>query len=411
MLDELRAAFAGRHLGTPEELDRLRRERPAVRVDGGTGPRTWLLTRREDAAAMLRDPRLSRVAPVASAYPAHAVEMLSGIDAPRHTALRRAVAATFSTGAVEQRRPGIEADAARLLDGLLDRGGPADLYAEFCLPLATRATWRITGLPEEFQKDNVRWTYGYLGMTEFTPAACASSAAAQAQLVAAVVDAKRRCPGDDLISALLARPDVPEADLSVLVASLHVSGHVKTAVQLASALLVLLRRPDLLARLRAEPALVPDAVEEVLRFAPVPQVTHSRYATGPMRLAGVDLGRGDTVFAAIASANHDERGCPEPHRIRLDRTAPVSLTFGHGKHSCLGAVLARTLLHVGVGAFLARSDRLRGTAGPAELPWLDGFLARGPIGLPVVVAPAAGSVRPDEGGFPAPSGGIASGTR
>jgi cytochrome P450 len=166
---------------------------------------------------------------------------------------------------------------------------------------------------------------------------------------------------------------------------LLVAGHETTVNLIGNGVLALLEHPDQMERLRAEPALLDTAVEELLRYAGPVAVSTERYAREDVALAGVTIPRGSLVFAVIASANRDERQFPDPDRLDVAREPNRHLSFGLGPHFCLGAPLARLEARVAIGALLRRVANIRLGTAPGSLRWRRGLALRGLESLPLVV--------------------------
>jgi cytochrome P450 len=218
----------------------------------------------------------------------------------------------------------------------------------------------------------------------------------------ALIEAKRRDPADDLLSALIAaRGDadrLSEAELVSMIFLLLVAGHETTVNLIASGMLALLLNPPELARLRADPALTSGAVEELLRYVnPVSNATF-RCAAEPVELGGVRIGPGDAVFVSLSGANRDPARFGAPDRLDLGRDTAGHLAFGHGIHYCVGAPLARLEAEIAFTGLLARFGGIRLAVPPESLRWRPSSLIHGLESLPVRLAPA-GAAEP-AGGIP-----------
>ena len=209
-----------------------------------------------------------------------------------------------------------------------------------------------------------------------------------------LIAAKRRDPADDLLSALItARDDadgLTEAELVSMIFLLLVAGHETTVNLIASGMLALLLNPGELARLRAEPALIGGAVEEMLRYVNPVSTATFRCAAEPVELGGVRIGRGDAVFVALSGANRDPARFGHPDRLDLGRDTAGHLAFGHGIHYCLGAPLARLEAEIAFTGLLGRFARLELAVPPESLRWRPSMLIHGLESLPVRLDPARG---------------------
>jgi cytochrome P450 len=203
-----------------------------------------------------------------------------------------------------------------------------------------------------------------------------------------VIRRRRREPGDDLISALLAQAPggtaLSEIELLMFVQLLLVAGNETTTNLIGNAVQALLDHPDQLELVAAEPGLVPELVEEVLRFdAPIQMVF--RTATSECEVAGARIPKGATVAALLGSANRDERRFPDPDVFDVRREPRGHLGFGFGEHFCLGAALARLEARAALEALVPRLARLE--RADAQREPIDSFLVRGPKRL--TLRPAA----------------------
>jgi cytochrome P450 len=168
---------------------------------------------------------------------------------------------------------------------------------------------------------------------------------------------------------------------------LLIAGYVTTVSLIGNGMLALLRHPDQLDRLRADPSLVPEAIEELLRFDGPVNPGLARYALEDLEIGGVRIPRGDMVLLAIAAADRDPHRFPDPARLDVGTPDRGHLAFGHGIHYCLGAPLARLEGQVAFAALLARLPDLALAAREDELRWTGGGVLRGLRELPVTFTP------------------------
>jgi cytochrome P450 len=203
-----------------------------------------------------------------------------------------------------------------------------------------------------------------------------------------LIEARRRTPGGDLVSELLG----PDAEGSVLsheelisfLFALLPAGVETTVYLLANTLVVLSDRPEERARVLANRSLIPRLIEEILRYEP-PGHSSLRLVTEETELAGVRLPRGAIVVVLLASALRDEGHFPQADQFLMDRERSSHLAFGHGVHYCLGALLARLEARLGLEALFSRIQDFSRTS--AELTWSPSLIARGPLALPLHLAP------------------------
>ena len=372
---------------------RLRARRPVTPVvlPGGTG--TWLITGYAEARAALADPRLSKHMPgwhpePDSIFAALDLHMLNS-DPPDHERLRKLVNKAFTARRVQRLRPRISAITAGLLEDMSTRT-EADLLASFAFPLPITVICELLGIPAGDRDDFRTWSATIVSNAA-APEVFQAHATAMARYFVALLAAKRREPGDDLLSALIAARDeedsLSENELVSMAFLLLVAGHETTVNLIASGVLALLLNPAELARLRAEPALIGGAVEELLRYVNPVNHTTFRCAAEPVEIGGVRISRGDPVLVALSGANRDPARFGDPDRLDLGRDSAGHLAFGHGIHYCLGAPLARLEAEIAVSALLARFGSIS-LAVPAEsLRWRPSTLIHGLESLPVRLGP------------------------
>jgi cytochrome P450 len=379
-------------------LAELRESGPVHRLDGSTGVPVWMVTRYDDVLAALSDPRLSNDPHHASAL----TEVLRGdflsrsmigADPPEHTRLRRLVSKAFTARRVEGLRPRVQEITDALLDRITPRGS-ADLVAEFGLPLPITVIGELLGVPETDRERFREWTDEMLDRPFDPGSDLALVTAARERMhgyLADLVAAKRARPADDLLTDLVEATDEGERldtqELLAMTFLLLIAGYVTTVSLIGNGTLALLRHPDQLDRLRADPSLVPQAVEELLRFDGPVNPGLTRFALEDLEIGGVRIPRGDMVMLAIAAADRDPRRYPDPDRLDVGAVDPGHLAFGHGMHYCLGAPLARLEGQIAFTAMLTRLPGLALAAREDELRWTGGGVLRSLRELPVTFDP------------------------
>lgn len=369
-----------------------RGQRSVSRVRLFDGRTVWLVTGHAEARALLVDPRLSsdRENP---AFPVFArrlaattqrrVELL-GLDDPEHNVQRRMLIPSFTVRRAAALRPGIQEIVDRLLDAMVEQGPPAELVEAFALPVPSMVICALLGVPyadhEFFEAQSRKLLRGPAG-SDVEAARDALSA-----YFRALIERKRRDPGDGLLDELIARQlETGAVDLEELVRLaqiLLVAGHETTANMISLGTLTLLQHPDQLARLRAGGDGVPAAVEELLRFLSIADGL-SRVAVEDIEVGGVTLRAGDGVLLSTAVINRDGAACPSPDELDLGRGARNHVAFGFGIHQCLGQNLARAELEIALPALFSRLPDLRLAVPAEEIPCKPGDTVQGLIELPV----------------------------
>ncbi|MFC4607267.1 cytochrome P450 [Streptomyces maoxianensis] len=375
----------------------LREEGPVRRAVIAGGLETWLVTRYEDGLAALSDPRLSSDVHDASdprlleQLPAtERASLLSNMlrtDPPDHTRLRRLVSKAFTARRVAELRPRVQEITDRLLDDIVP-AGRADLVADFALPLPVTVISELLGVPVADRHDFQGWTDDMILRRAEQPDPAVVDTAWQHMrtYLTGLLEAKRARPGDDLLSALITARDeeqrLDEDELIAMAFLLLAAGYITTVNLIGGGIAALLAHPGQMEMLRDDPALLPGAIEELLRYDGPVSPGIARFAREDVSIAGVAIPRGATVLIASAIADRDPGQFPDPDDLDITRQDNAHLAFGHGIHYCLGAPLARLEGQVAIGTVLRRLPGLALAVPPGELRWRPGGL-RGPERLPV----------------------------
>ncbi|WP_188316642.1 cytochrome P450 family protein [Solihabitans fulvus] len=385
-----------------------------------SGIEAWLVTRYHEVIAALTDPRLVMSAPDVEAdlvrrgvlpkrfgtlFQRKAKTLVSS-DPPDHTRLRALVGKTFTARRVESMRGRAREICAGLVDEMTraaEAGEVVDLVDSFAFPLPVMVISELMGVPAEDREDFRRWSDAIVfdQGDEASIAAYTRAAASLDEYFGRLVEAKRVDPGDDLVSGLIAAHDsgdrLDEAELRTMLSLLLIAGHETTVNLIANGVLLLTRNPAQFAALRAQPALVPVAVEEFLRHVGPVAFSSMRFTTEDVRFGEVIVPAGEVVALGLWAADHDPARFAEPHRLDVTRGDNPHLAFGHGTHFCVGASLARMEAEVAIGA-LVRHFAAIGLAVPeAELRWRPAN-TRGPVHLPVRLSVARKAVEPSRSG-------------
>ncbi|UUU29708.1 cytochrome P450 [Streptomyces sp. CA-210063] len=358
------------------EYAKWRAEEPIRRVTiwGDNSP--WLVTRHEDARAVLADPRFSADATrdgfpgFRPQSPPRAPGQFFMMDPPDHTRLRRVLIPDFTFRRIEQLRPAIARICGELLDSITADGGTtADLVESYALPLPSLAICELLGVPYEDHDFFQRQARAFSSLASGPKEMLAARKALHTYL-GELLARRAREPADDLLSRL-ARDRVATGEVSApeavgIASLLLVAGHETTANMFPLAVVALLSHPDQLAALRADPGLWPGAVEELLRHLTVAHSGLRRIATEDVDVAGVRIQAGEGVVVALQAANRDPSAFADPDALDVRRGTTGHLAFGHGLHQCIGQSLARAELQIGLPALFDRLPGLRLTAPPED---------------------------------------------
>jgi cytochrome P450 len=343
----------------------LRAASPVFRppIPGYEGPGAVVLTRYADVEAVLRDPRFSvdrtrahLFRAFSDRFPRQLLEGPEGfrsmlmMDPPDHTRLRQLVSRVFTPRRVEERlRPRIAALVEELLGGARERA-ELDMMRDFAEPLPAIVIAELLGVPAEDHRQFKQWSSELLAegpARAFEPGARERTAALFQRLrdyMRGIVAERRKAPGEDLISGMIEaqqeRDALSEAELISTSLLLLIAGHETTTNLIGNGLLALLRNPDQLARLRREPGLLENAIEELLRYDSPVQAT-VRIATEDVAIGSAVIAKDAATIVLLGAANRDPAEFPEPDRLDLARENVRHLSFGLGTHFCLGAGLAR----------------------------------------------------------------------
>jgi cytochrome P450 len=265
------------------------------------------------------------------------------------------------------------------------------LLASFAFPLPITVICELLGIPVADRDDFRKWSASIIS-DAVSPEVFEADATAMVRYYRALLAAKRQRPADDLLSALITARDqgegLRENELVSMAFLLMLAGHETTVNLIASGMLALLLNPAEFARLRADPALIGGAVEELLRYvSPVNHATY-RVTAEPVEIGGVYIGAGEAVIVALSSADRDPSRYADPERLDLGRDSSGHLAFGHGIHYCLGAPLARLEAEIAFGGLLDRFGSMRLAVPVDSLRWRPSTLIPGLEALPVRLFPA-----------------------
>lgn len=356
----------------------------------------WVVTRYQDVRTVLASPHVRRNPEEAGrlfartmGYQRPAIggallgHMLNA-DPPDHTRLRALISKAFTMRRVERLRPVVERITDQLLDQIADQD-QVDLMATFCFPLPLMIIFELIGVPPEDREKFRQW-----GERQATPVSVAEAEALTDELTAyfeQLIARKRAHPADDLLTGLIQARDnddkLSDPELVAMAYLMIMAGFETTMNFLGNGLLTLLRHPDQLAEIRANPALLPQALEAFLRYDGPVIACMLRFTTAPVELRDVTIPADSFVLVNLTLANRDPERYADPDSFDIHRQVEGHLAFGHGVHYCIGAPLARMEGQVGIGRLLERFPNLSLAVPPEELRWLDITFLRSLTSLPV----------------------------
>lgn len=360
--------------------------RAAGRVVWNEVAHAWMVSGYDDCTALLTDTRAARQATRFSVAGALRPDVNFWFQAPTvsitegaaHRRLRAPLARHFTASAMRSWEPRVRATVDTLLTGLVDGRDHFDLDDFTRIPAIVVAG--LLGIPEERHEDFRRWSIIFLGNIRWgneTPEARAAMDAVIAEVneyLSEEIERHRRERPDDVLTAMIDIPDWSEAEIRAVALNLVLGGYDTTAKLLGSALVALEQHPEQRRRLTDDPSLIPNAVEEVLRWQGSAQAI-VRIVVEETELAGTPIKQGDAIYPLLGAANRDPSRWAEPQRFDIGRELKPNLAFAAGPHVCLAAPLARMEARLALEALLAASPdyRLR------DIDYGDAFFARGPV--------------------------------
>ena len=341
----------------------------------------WLLTRYDDVKSCLNDPRLNsgdRIVSLMKRLPptsrarfepllAHLNNMMSFRDPPDHTRLRRLSGPAFTPRVMNNLKPKIQAIVDELLNDLANKG-QFDLVNDFAFHLPAIVICEMLGIPRDDRNKMKCWSNDILGFLSAGTVTTETAEHAQEAVFAAtaylqgLVDDRRLCSQDDLMSVLIVAEDednkLDGSELIALIVQLFSAGFETTEGLIGNGMLALLQHPDQLQLLRENPSLIETAVEEFLRFDNSVQ-RQARVSNEDMELRGQRIRAGEYLALLIGAANRDPAQFPNPDRLDIARQGNKHVSFGHGIHFCLGGPLARIETQIAFNAILHRMPNIQ----------------------------------------------------
>ncbi|QRP48267.1 cytochrome P450 [Amycolatopsis sp. FDAARGOS 1241] len=364
----------------PREITALRAVRPVSPLAFPDGHEGWLVTGYDAVRRLMADTRFSSrqdlgVIHVPFETPGMPVQtepspqmpgVFIAMDPPDHTRLRRKLTGAFTVKRMKVLEEQIIEIAERQLDELAKLTPPVDLVKEFALPVPSLVICELLGVPYEDRADFQANSQQFLVKDQSLEEKMGALGALMGYL-GELVTRKRAEPGDDILSDLARHEDLTIEELTGAAFLLLLAGHETTANMLALGTFALLEHPEQLAELRADLELLPDAVEELMRYLSVVDINY-RYATEDIELGGELITEGSTVVVSLLAANRDPQRFENPDTLDIHRKARGQMAFGHGIHQCLGQQLARIEMRAGFAGLLRRFPDLKLAVPAAEVP-------------------------------------------
>jgi len=390
----------------PAEYAAMRADQPVTRVRMPSGQDAWLVTRHEDVRRLLTDPRVSAdrehpnlplteaVTPAGRRAIAAVGRSLIGLDPPEHGARRGMLITEFTVRRINTLRPYVQGVVDGLVDDLLAGPRPVDLVAALCLPVPSMVLCELLGVPyadrEFFQhRATVQVRRGV------APEERQKAGAELRSYLDRLITEKEANPSDDLLGRLIVRNREAATDddgggaspfdhdlLVGLAMLLMAAGHESTANMISLGVAGLLENPDQLSAIMSDPAAIPMAMEELLRYFAIVD-TMPRVAKADIEVGGVSVPAGDGLLIGFASANRDESVFPNPDTLDVRRGARHHVAFGYGVHQCIGQNLARAEMEIVFRTLFARIPGLKLAVPLHELPFKDDSSVYGLDRLPV----------------------------
>lgn len=371
-------------------------ECPLRRVKLWNGAEAWLMTRFDDVRAMLVNRRFSADI-TKPGFPAPVPQQAADsenelnktfvrMDPPQHSHFRRMLTGDFMVKRMDDLRPTILHVVDECLDEMERSGPPTDLVQSLALPVPSRVICEFLGVPYEdhafFEKQT-----SVIGSGNSTGEQMMDAYSALRGYLEHLTELKAKKPADDLVSRLVTdyeqTGELDRNDLVLMIQMLLIAGHETTANMISFGTFALLEHPEEMAKLRSDPALISNGVEELMRFLTIIPVGLPRLATEDVEIGGQLIKAGEGAIALLPTANYDAAEFPDPERLDVSRPIRHHVAFGHGVHQCVGQSLARVELQVTLGRLLERFPGLRLAVPAEEVPVRFDSFVDGLYALPV----------------------------
>jgi len=391
--------LADHSLELPKAYTQLQATCPVARVKMPYGGEALLLTRHADVVKATNDARrcgsiLSSDGdvPRQEVAPRTREGSLFTVTPERHNQIRRLVTQAFTVKHANEMRPGVVALTHRLIDEMVRKGPPADLYEDYAIKTPMAVICDLLGIPCEDEQLFREWARGLLSYT-------ATSEEQQqrwkhmVQYILPLIEQERAHPSKSVLGLLVKNREqgddvLTEQEMLSFALGLIAAGFETTSTSFTNSAFVLFQRPDLLEQLKArvdDEAAMASAIEEILRITRLGAGVRPRIVHEEIEFSGVRVPPGEVLMLSFAAGNQDPEVFPDPEVVNFDRTPNPMLSFGRGIHACLGQQLARMEMQVLWTTLLKRLPNVRPAVAPSEVPWRSNDAATtGPAHLPVV---------------------------
>jgi cytochrome P450 len=376
----------------------LRELTPVSRLRFSSGNLGWLVTGYALGRSVLVDSRFSvdsvsmplgdpeviaETDRIERSTPEHAGVLIL-LDPPQHTKIRRASASYFTVRAISEQEAAVERIVSDRLDVMAESGSPVDLVPTFALPISSFSICELLGVPHE-DRERFERPSAVLADPRIDAEDKRAALVDFYDYCRQVVAEKRASPRDDILSDLIRKGELTEDEIVGLARQLFEAGHETTASMIALSVITLLSDRGRWESLKKDPSQIGNAVEELFRYlAIVPIGAASRTALEDVELGNVVVKQGEKVIVSIAAGNRDREKFHDPDELDLGRNATGHLSFGHGRHMCIGQHLARTEVIVALRGLIERFPNLNLAVPVEELRFFPGeYLLYGVEELPV----------------------------
>ncbi|MFF4401389.1 cytochrome P450 [Streptomyces sp. NPDC001480] len=378
----------------PELAALMERESPTrVRLPYGDAD-AWLVTDFHSVQQVTVDRRFSRAQIMGHDYPRMtpepivSPESVNVMDPPQSSRVRSLVSQAFAQERVDAMRDRIVGHADSLLDGMAEEGPPADLVRHLSDPFPQHTILDLLGIPREEWPRMRELVLKLLVTGRDNKEAAAQVKTDLTAYFLTLVEQRRRNPGNDIISGMIAARDgedqLDDQEMAVMTLTLVLSGQDTATCQISNIVYLLLTRPELMEHVKGHPDSLSGIIHELLRYIPFRKgVGIPRVALEDVEMDGAKIRAGEFVHVSYLTANRDPARYPDPHAIDFDRPHAPHMTFGWGGHRCIGVPLAMAELEVAVGRLLERFPRLRLAVPPEKIQWDAKTIRRFPVELPV----------------------------